>query len=59
MCGALVIGLTDYIWYNYRVFVIFWMVMALTVSLARNNAREREATKTTNNMTNANMDIIY
>ena len=59
ICGAFVIGLTDYIWYNYRVFIVFWIVIALTVSLARNNARERAATKTANNMTSANIEINY
>lgn len=38
--GALVMGLTDYIWYNYRVFLIFWAVIALTVALSKINANE-------------------
>ena len=35
LCGIisiLVMGLFDYIWYNYRVFFLFWVVMALTTS---------------------------
>ena len=57
MSGAFVVGLTDYIWYNYRVFILFWIVMAVTVALVRNNARERESTKMISNMTSANIDI--
>lgn len=37
MCGvlaALVQGMTDYIWYNYRVFLVFWIMIGL-VSAAR------------------------
>lgn len=55
--GALVVGLTDYIWYNYRVFIIFWMVVAITVALARNNVRERDTTRIADNMTSANLEI--
>lgn len=42
ICGVLVMGLTDHVWYDYRVFLIFWAVMALTVALARINEKERE-----------------
>lgn len=35
-------GLTDYVWYDYRVFLIFWAVMALTIALARINEKERK-----------------
>lgn len=42
ICGVLVMGLTDYVWYDYRVFLIFWAVMALTVALARINEKERK-----------------
>lgn len=37
-CGilaALVQGMTDYIWYNYRVFFVFWIVMGLSVAFRR------------------------
>lgn len=55
--GAFVVGLTDYIWYNYRVFILFWIVMAVTVALVRSNVRERESAKIVSNMTSANIDI--
>ncbi len=42
ICGVLVMGLTDHVWYDYRVFLIFWAVMALTVALARINEKERK-----------------
>lgn len=31
--GVLLQGLTDYIWYNYRVYLLFWMVIGLTVAI--------------------------
>ena len=55
--GAFVVGLTDYIWYNYRVFILFWIVMAITVALVRSNVRERESTRIISNMTSANIEI--
>ncbi len=38
MCGvlaALVQGMTDYIWYNYRVFFIFWIMIGLVCAARR------------------------
>ena len=34
-CGILAFliqGLTDYVWYNYRVFLLFWMIVGLGVA---------------------------
>lgn len=31
--GVLLQGLTDYIWYNYRVFLLFWLIIGLTVAI--------------------------
>jgi O-antigen ligase len=59
--GALVVGLTDHIWYNYRVFLIFWVVMALTVALTKINEREkakREANEI-NNSRSSDLDIYF
>jgi hypothetical protein len=28
-------GMTDYIWYNYRIYLIFWLVLGLTVAVKR------------------------
>ncbi len=40
--GALVVGMFDYIWYNYRIFFMFWTVMALCCAYIRFAAREAE-----------------
>lgn len=48
IAGALVMGLTDYIWYNYRVFLIFWAIMALTIALVRVNDNESAKFKALN-----------
>lgn len=37
----LVQGLTDYSWYNYRIFCFFWMLLALTAACRRTAASER------------------
>lgn len=45
LCGIisiLVMGLFDYIWYNYRVFFLFWVVMALTTSYITSSRNENE-----------------
>ena len=57
--GALTMGLTDHIWYNYRVFLLFWSVIALTCALIRinNNALDREKMNMTNNNQYASLDI--
>lgn len=42
-CGLLAIlaqGLTDYVWYNYRVFAFFWMMLGIAVSVIDSNSRE-------------------
>ena len=44
LCGilsALVMGLADNIWYNYRVFFVFWCIMALTVAYVNAITSER------------------
>ena len=40
--SILVMGLFDYVWYNYRVFFLFWVVMALTVSFITSSRNENE-----------------
>lgn len=43
-CGivsALVMGLVDNVWYNYRVFFVFWSVMALTIAYINAITSER------------------
>ena len=55
--GILVMGLTDNVWYNYRVFIAFWIVLGLVSALTRINVRQREVSKTVANMTSAELDI--
>ena len=45
LCGVLaflVQGATDYVWYNYRIFLLFWAVIGLASSVA-SNCRENSA----------------
>ncbi len=44
-CGILAVlaqGMTDYIWYNYRVYLVFWLMIGLTVATARTALRENQ-----------------
>jgi O-antigen ligase len=47
-CGILALlvqGMTDYVWYNYRVFLLFWMVVGLGVAhvyAAKNTEEEMD-----------------
>ncbi|HOA84590.1 MAG TPA: O-antigen ligase family protein [Bacillota bacterium] len=46
LCGIisiLVMGLFDHVWYNFRVFFLFWVMMALTVSYMTASRNENEA----------------
>ncbi len=59
IAGALTMGLTDYVWYNYRVFLIFWAVLALNAALIRINEKElaKEEASITMNMKSVDTDI--
>ena len=59
IAGALVMGITDYIWYNYRVFLIFWAVIGLTVALIRINDKQRakELASIVNDRESAQLEI--
>ncbi len=38
LCGVIAVliqGLTDYSWYNYRLYLMFWLMVGLTVAYAR------------------------
>jgi len=44
-CGILAVlaqGMTDYVWYNYRVFFLFWLIVGLVSSIHKVFRRERE-----------------
>lgn len=57
--GALVMGFTDHIWYNYRVFLFFWIVMGITCASIRisNRYDEKKKACTVINDRVASMDI--
>ncbi len=39
--GLLLMGMTDYVWYNSRIVLLFWMVLGLTSAALRTATRER------------------
>ncbi len=43
--GALIMGIFDYIWFNYRVFFVFWIIIAIGCAFVRvgNNEKERKS----------------
>lgn len=50
MCGvlaALLQGMTDYVWYNYRVFFIFWIVFGIASAARRIDAASRRQKRAT------------
>lgn len=57
--GALVMGLTDHIWYNYRVFLFFWIVIGITCASIKISNRYDEKKKACTVITDraASMDI--
>lgn len=40
LAGVLLQGFTDYSWYNYRVYLMFWLVLGLIPALIKNADRE-------------------
>ena len=40
--GALVMGLFDYVWYNYRIFFMFWVMIGLCCAYVRFGDREMQ-----------------
>ncbi len=40
--ALLIMGIFDYVWYQYRIFFLFWIILGLTSALARIEHRERE-----------------
>ena len=52
-----VMGLNEYVWINYRTFLIFWIVLALTVAVTKVNEREYESEIIYNNMRSVDIEI--
>lgn len=60
LCGitaALLMGFTDYIWYNYRVVLSFWLACGLSAAYVRVGRRELEYSKTSSSPTEAAAQI--
>ena len=57
--GALVMGLFDNIWYNYRIFFLFWVIAAISCAYVRLGDRERKRNYIDRDLTsdNASIDI--
>lgn len=58
IAAALVMGLFDHIWYNYRVFFIFWVVVGLTVSYISACRMERDVDNAKMNKDFAEIDVV-
>ncbi|MBQ2999782.1 MAG: O-antigen ligase family protein [Clostridia bacterium] len=59
--GALVMGCFDYIWYNYRIFFLFWVVLGLACACIRISRAEeqRHAFVETNETNYATKDLGF
>lgn len=56
--AALVMGLFDHIWYNYRIFFIFWVVVGLTVSYISSCRMESDVVNAKMNKDFAEIDVV-
>ena len=62
VAGALVHGMVDHIWYNYRVFFMFWIVAAIVCAFANvypKRSRYSEYYNKNNVDNEASLDIIF
>ena len=57
--ASLIMGLTDHIWYNYRVFLMFWMIIGLVNAYIRIGLAEfsRSNDYATNTLYSVNFDL--
>jgi O-antigen ligase len=55
--GTAVMGMTDYVWYNSRVFLAFWLAVGFTVACIRNGWAERERVEVAENNSRFSADI--
>ena len=44
--GFMVMGLTDYTWYSYRIFLQFWLIMGITCAAIHMGEQESEQKST-------------
>ncbi len=62
LSAALVHGMVDYIWYNYRVFFMFWAVIAIVISYAtvcREEANDRKLGLLDKRDRSASLELIF
>lgn len=57
--GVLVQGMTDYVWYNYRVFLIFWLIIGLSCAYLRIDTRTHALENTSSDLYRASVDLVY
>ena len=59
LAGVLLQGFTDYSWYNYRVYLMFWLVLGLIPALIKNAERNMAVSRCAeqNNAESASVDI--
>ena len=57
--ASLIMGLTDHIWYSYRVFLMFWLVIGLVNAYIRIGLSEfgRSNNYETNTLYSVNFDL--
>ena len=57
--GALIVGLFDYPWYNYRMFYLFWVILAISCASIRIGDRDAQKISMVNTMDSdsASIDI--
>ena len=55
--GVLVQGMTDYVWYNYRVFLMFWLIIGLCCSYRGLDLQEHKD-QTEDDIYHASVDLV-
>ena len=57
--SLLIMGLFDYVWYNYRIFYLFWVALAIGVACIRIGKKEKSREDIRQNVTeySASVDI--
>ena len=55
--GVCVMGFVDHVWYNHRVFLMSWIIIALTIALTKISEAELESAKIANNMRSVDIEV--
>ena len=55
--GLCVMGFVDHVWYNHRVFLMSWIIIALTIALTKISEAELESAKIANNMRSVDIEV--